>query len=110
MKTMYSRVMKNARLIDFYLGQMIRQAREDAEMDLKALAAKTGIPRSTIAAVETASRPLMLSTAVALFLGIRPVEEWLAPMTEVSEVKGGGATDAEEGEDQASTSTTASNA
>ena len=75
--------MRRARFIDYYLGALVRSAREDAGLTRKALAAKTGIAHATIATYETAERAMPLSTALALLSGIRPIDEWLAPLSEV---------------------------
>ena len=92
--------MRKARLIDYYLGAMLRRAREDANMTRKTLSEKTGIAPATIATYEQAERAMPLSTAIALFAGIRPMSEWLAPMNLV----------VAEDEPHCSTSTTASSA
>ena len=75
--------MRKARLIDYYIGAFVKQARKDAGLTRKDIAPASGIAPSSIAAYEEAERAMPLSTALAILGAIRPWSDWLAPMSSV---------------------------
>ena len=80
--------MRKARLIDFYLGSLVKQARKDAGLARKDIAPLCGVAPSSIAAYEEAERAMPLSTALAILGAIRPWQDWLAPMSDVAVEQG----------------------